>query len=189
MSDHLLVLHRSWAYLHRNLSGKYRVVKLCDNTAAFETLKSDRSTTLQDGVYVHFGSPRLVELIESNADILDFYLANGGFKGRQHELLSYITGSKMIGDGTPYLAPATELPPSGTHGIRKLEVLGQCFTNLPQAPSEYIARTDLERELYQTLTNDRHPVITLVGRGGIGKTSLALTVLNKLTQAGKFTEY
>jgi ABC-type uncharacterized transport system YnjBCD ATPase subunit len=45
---------------------------------------------------------------------------------------------------------------------------------------------DLERELYQTLVNDRHPVITLVGRGGIGKTSLALTVLHKLTQEEKF---
>lgn len=186
LSDHLLVFQRPWAYLHRNLSGKYRVVKLTNDVGAFESLKGDRGTVLQDGVYVHFGAPRRVDLIESNADVLDFYLVNGGFRGRQHELLSYITGSKVSGDGTPYLAPATELPPSGTHGVKTLEVQGKCFTNLPQAPSEYIARADLERELYQTLANDRHPVITLVGRGGIGKTSLALTVLHKLTQEEKF---
>ncbi len=161
-------------------------MKVTDDIASFEGLKGDRSTTLQDGLYIHFGTPRRVDLIESNSDVLDFYLVNGGFRGRQHELLSYITGSKVNGDGTPYLAPATELPQSGTHGIKTLEVQGKCFTNLPQAPSEYIARADLERELYQILVNDRHPVITLVGRGGIGKTSLALTVLHKITREEKF---
>src|SRR5207248_2589785 len=28
MSDHLIVLQRPWAYLHRNLSGKYRVLNI-----------------------------------------------------------------------------------------------------------------------------------------------------------------
>ena len=169
MSDHLLVLLRPWAYLHRNLSGKYRVVSLCDAPSDFDRLKGDRSVVLNDGVYIHFGEPRLVELMQSDADALDIYLVNGGFQSRRYELLSYISGAKVLGDGTAYLAPATELPASGTHGVQKLEVQGKCFTNLPQAPSEYIGRPDLERELRQTLMNDRHPMITLVGRGGIGR--------------------
>ncbi len=187
MSDHLLILHRPWAYLHRNLSGKYRVVPLCEATSEFEGLKSDRSVALNDGVYVHLGEPRPVELMQSDADALDIFLVNGGFHNRHYELLSYISGGKVLGDGTAYLAPATELPASGTHGIQTLEVQGKCFTNIPQPPVEYIARPDLEGELYKTLVNDRHPMITLVGRGGIGKTSLALA-LQDLVGAYKLIE-
>jgi len=186
LSDHLLVLQQPWAYLHRNLSGKYRVMKLCANAPEFDPLKADRQTALQDGIYVHFGQPRRVDLLESNPDILDFYYANGGFIGRKYELLSYITGNKAQADGTQYLAPATELPQSATQGVQKLEVQGKCFTNLPQQPAEYIARSELEAELHRTLLNDRHPVVTLVGRGGIGKTSLALTVLHKVAQEDRF---
>lgn len=186
MSDHLLVLKLPWAYLHRNLSGKYRVVSLSESASEFDGLKGNRTVVHNDGVYVHFGEPRPVELLLSDADALDLYIVNGGFQGRRFELLSYVSGAKVVGDGTPYLAPATELPASATHGIQKLEVQGKCFTNLPEAPSEYIGRPDLESELYKTLVNDRHPMITLVGRGGIGKTSLALTVLHRLTLEENF---
>ncbi len=166
MSDHVAVLRQPWGYLHRNLSGKYRVVAISDAATEFDYLKSDRTAVLQDGVYVHFGQPRQVELLESDADLLDLFFANGGFQGRKYELLSYITGNKLTGDATPYLAPATVLPESATHGIQKLEVQGRCFTNLPQQPTEYIIRPELEQELSRTLVDDRHPVITLVGRGG-----------------------
>ncbi len=186
LSDHLLVLRRPWAYLHRNLSGKYRVIGLSEPASEFETLKSDRKASFADGVYVYFGQPRRVDLANSDPDALDFFFVNGGLQGRRFEFLSYITGSTEPGDGTPYLAPASAVPLSATHGIKKLEVQGKCFTNLPQPPSDYIRRPDLERELYQTLTNERHPVVTLVGRGGIGKTSLALTVLHRLAQEEKF---
>jgi hypothetical protein len=53
-------------------------------------------------------------------------------------------------------------------------------------PRGYIHRVQLESELYERIMDDRHPVITLVGRGGIGKTSLALSVLHRLTQTKKF---
>ena len=52
--------------------------------------------------------------------------------------------------------------------------------------AEYIRRPELEDELRNTLLNDRHPVITLVGRGGIGKTSLALKVLHEITANERF---
>lgn len=38
----------------------------------------------------------------------------------------------------------------------------------------------LENKVKDILTNDRHPVVTLVGRGGIGKTSVALALLHKI---------
>jgi hypothetical protein len=152
----------------------------------FDYLKGDRSAVFQDGVYIYFGKPCMVDLIETDADALDLFFVNGGFQGRKYELLSYTTGNKITGDATPYLAPATALPESTTHGIQKLEVEGRCFTNLPQHPAEYVFRPELEQELYRILVNDRHPVITLVGRGGIGKTSLALTVLHRLTHEDRF---
>lgn len=51
---------------------------------------------------------------------------------------------------------------------------------------DYVPRPQLEKELYQALNDDRHPVITLVGRGGIGKTSLAISVVNRIALEGTF---
>jgi predicted ATP-dependent serine protease len=50
----------------------------------------------------------------------------------------------------------------------------------------YIVRRQPEEELRHTLTHIRHEVITLAGRGGIGKISLALTVLHKIAEQGTF---
>jgi hypothetical protein len=49
-----------------------------------------------------------------------------------------------------------------------------------------VQRPDLERELLGVLQDRRHPVVTLIGRGGIGKTWLALSVLHRLAQADDF---
>jgi tetratricopeptide (TPR) repeat protein len=45
----------------------------------------------------------------------------------------------------------------------------------------------LETELLDGLTNDRHPIITLVGSGGIGKTWLTLAVLHQVASEGRYT--
>ena len=52
--------------------------------------------------------------------------------------------------------------------------------NLPPQASGYVTRKQLEHELRTVLINDRHPIVSVAGRGGIGKTSLALTVLREL---------
>ena len=77
-------------------------------------------------------------------------------------------------------------PASETEGKRGLAVIGNVFSNLPDAPKGYVRRTGLETEIQDTLLDDRHPVVTLVGRGGIGKTSLALTVLHEITKRERY---
>lgn len=174
------IFHLEWAYLHRNLSGKYKVVPLSDSSDRFASLKSAAAAAgenYKNGVYLFAGGYRPVDLIYSNLDIADFFLPNGGFQNGTFELHSLLTDSRRKGDATPYLAVATDRPPSETEGQGELDVLENVFSNLPAAPIGYVRRPELEAEVVAALTNDRHPIVTLVGRGGIGKTSLALTVL------------
>jgi hypothetical protein len=184
--DHYALFRRPWAYLHRNLSCKYRVTRLCDTATAFDYLKTNTSTNLPDGVYVYLGRPARVELIESTPDATDFFFPNGGFNQKRYELISYLTGATSYVEATPYLAPADDLPASESHSLGSLEIQGQCFGNLPPLPTGYIHRVDLETELRDRLVDDRHPIITLVGRGGVGKTSLALAVIHGLTEHDRF---
>lgn len=172
-----------WAYVRRNLSGKYNVLPLSVRSQAFDRLKGDRSTNLQDGIYIDLGNLCRIELIETSLDLTEFYYPNGHFRQRSCEWLSYISGARQDMDASPFLAPATTLPPSSTEGTNVLDTLGKCFANLPPRPQEYVSREELENDLASVLINDRHAVITLVGRGGTGKTSLALDTLHRIAQA------
>ena len=174
-----------WAYLRRNLSGKYNVAPLSGTSPAFERLKGDRTIPLEDGIYVDLGTPCRVELIETTLDLTDFYYPNGHFRKRSSEWLSYISGARKDVDASIYLAPATPLPSSTTEGLAALDIVGKCFSNLPPRPTEYVSRDELEEELTSVLINDRHPIVTLVGRGGIGKTSLALATLYRIAHASE----
>jgi NB-ARC domain len=179
-----VVTQLPWAFLKRNLSGKYHVVNLCSRPSPkFEKLRGDRTVNLSEGVYVDLGDYCRVELIETSVDLTEFYYPNGHFRGRNAEWLSYISGTRKDIDSTRYIAPPTALPVSSTQGATTLDVVGRCFANLPPEPQEYIAREELEQELIAVLRNDRHPVVTLVGRGGIGKTSLALRVLHEVANS------
>jgi hypothetical protein len=186
LADNHFLFQRPWVSLQRNLSGKYRVTQLSSQAAQFEALKSDRSVSLLNGMYVYFDRPTLVELMFSDAEASDFWVPNGGFNGKRFEVISYITGNTKIEDASNYLTPATELPPSETEGIGTLEVQENCFGNLPPVPSGYVTRSVLEKELIAKLTDERHPMITLAGRGGIGKTSLALAAMHSLSKGQRF---
>lgn len=91
-------------------------------------------------------------------------------------------------DGSDYLIPPTKLPESITGGKKEIEILhNNSFSNLPKGISDYIEREELEVELEQILEDrERFPVITLKGRGGIGKTSLAIHVINKIAKGNRF---
>lgn len=186
MSNKLSVFQKEWVYLHQNMSGKFNVVRLTSESTAFDSLKSKPSRNYQDGVYIDFAGPRTVDLVRSDVDLSDFFIANGAFVGKTSEWLSYITGSTIDVDATAYHTPTSELPPSETRGLKSLDLIGNCYSNIPPEPVDYIRRGDLEDELRSVLLNERHPIITLTGRGGIGKTSLTLAALHSIVWRQRF---
>lgn len=187
--ENFRLFNRPWAYLYKNLSGTYRVTKITQPAIEFDELKKSKSINLsyQEGIYIYLGQPKKVDLIFSNVEGQDFFFPNGAFTDKNFEAISYITDSKIGIDSGPYLKPITPLPKSETQGIGKLDIQGKTWGNLPPIQTGYIKRTELEKELYAALTNDRHPIITLAGSGGIGKTWLALSVLHKIAQEEKYS--
>jgi hypothetical protein len=177
---------RQWAYLYRNLSGKYKILPITEKADLFDDLKKNTEKSYPNGVYLFVASPRLVPFLESDGDLTDFFFPNGGFGKKTFEYLSYATDSKKEGDGSSYLTLPGKLPPSETQGLGQLEQLWNCFSNAPQMPKDYVARPLLEEEIKKLTADERHPIITLRGRGGIGKTSLALKVLNQLATGTRF---
>lgn len=183
------VFELPWAYLHRNLSGKYRIVGLGGDQEAFAPLKKSGASVSENypnGVYVHADKLMRVDLITTDLDATDFFVPNGAFRKDTYELHSLITDSRLEGDATPYLAAASERPSSETEGKGELDVLGSVLTNLPSLAHGYVPRKKLEGEIHALLMNDRHPIVTLVGRGGIGKTSLVLSILHELAKTDRY---
>ena len=175
--------------MHRNLSGKYKVTELGGDASKFSELKTVSAVpgeNYPDGVYLWTDGPRLVDLIHSDIDASDFFVPNGAFNGKDYELHSLITDSRRKGDARPYLSVAGDRPPSETEGEGELYIIGNVFTNLPSSPTGYVKRPNLEKELKDELTNDRHAIVTLVGRGGIGKTSLVLAVLYEIANTERY---
>lgn len=110
ITEYLSLFKREWAYLHRNLSGKYRVTRLSETAAAFDSLKQHTNARLPNGVYIHLGQPVRIELAQSDADASDFYLANGGFNEKRFAMLSYTTGSTVFADAAPLSQPDDAAP-------------------------------------------------------------------------------
>jgi tetratricopeptide (TPR) repeat protein len=185
ITKNFTLFQRPWAYLRRNLSGKYRVTPLCGDRKVFEFLTKESSLALSDGIYLFIDKPREVALVHSDADASDFLLANGQYSNSQYEILSYISNQRAKASGDKYIIPVGELPVSETQGKGLLEPLGTVFTNLPPLPRGYVSRVDLEHKLHEQLILERHPIVTLTGAGGMGKTSLALQVLSDLAKHDK----
>lgn len=185
--NNFTLFKRPWVYLYQNLSGKYRVSYISKETNDFDHLKSNVGHNHKNGIYCFFDKPRKVNLIYSNPELTDYYLVNGNFKNDGFETISYITDEKKQKKGSNYNQPITNLPASHTSGKPKLEVIGETFTNLPNVTDDYVNRLNLEKELKDVLSlESRYPVITLLGRGGIGKTSLAIKVLHEISESKRF---
>lgn len=91
ISQNFSLLKRPWAYLYRNMNGKYRVSLISEDVSPFDPLKKGRDQSLPNGIYVHLGAPRPVPLIAGDPELQDFFFANGGLSGKRFELLSYFT--------------------------------------------------------------------------------------------------
>ncbi len=183
--ENLNLFQRPWVHLYRNLSGKYRVTTLGNSAEEFDYLKSEANHAYDNGVYLYLGAPRLVPLIVSDPELSDFFLPNGGFGDKEFSLLSYKTDDKQSGDSSHYLAQP-EVQDSETRGFGELLPVGKCFSNAPVAASDYVPRHFLERELFDLLMDTRHPVVTLQGAGGVGKTSSTLQVIAKLYDEDRY---
>jgi tetratricopeptide (TPR) repeat protein len=192
LAKHIPIFDRQWVYLHRNLSGKYRITAIGNSTTNFdhlgtnEVFKSTTGHSYPDGIYIFSDEPKRAELISSSPDLVDYFFPNGAFKNKKYESLSLISGDTIESDASAYMSPASQLPNSETHGLGELDLIGMTWSNMPTIPNGYVNRPTMEERVRFALTNDRHPVVTLVGRGGIGKTSLALDVLGELAKQDRF---
>lgn len=182
----LSIFRRSSVVLHRNLSGKYRVSPVAGDASPFDFLKRESTHVLSNGVYIWWGGPRLIPLLYGSPELDNFYFSNGGFTGRTFELLSYSTGDKKDGDATAYLALPGNLPPSETQGRGELLPRDNCLSNAPAPLADYVERPILESGLKGLLLDDKRPIVTLRGAGGIGKTSLALRVLEDVYKTERY---
>ena len=180
--ERFTLFQRPWAYLHQNFSRKYRVTPIAGDQSSFEHLKRETRHHHRPGVYVAFdGAISPVELMESDVDASDFLFANGQFKDNQYEVLSYTTNSRRRVSAERFLTTTEPLPQSHTQGTGRLDVVGNAFANLPPLSRGYVERARLEADLVEQLKLDRHPIVTLAGSGGTGKTSMALKVLGDMT--------
>jgi hypothetical protein len=120
------------------------------------------------------------DLLDANRECTIFQLPNGGFSNGHSWFIDYATGNTVQRDVSQFMRPPVPLPPSETHGLTALDVQSNVFGNLPPLPPAYVSRIALEQELDRRLRDRNHPIITLHGRGGIGKTSLALKACHSL---------
>lgn len=171
-----------WVYLHRNLSGKFRVSPLLGDGGPFGYLKKTRDVTLPNGVFIYLARPVQVPLVFSDPDLIDVLVPNGAFKSNTFEALSYVTNEVARKDGSAWAIPPGRLPSSQTEGRTALEQVGNTFANLPPKAFGYIPRTGLETQLREELLRtERHPIVSLTGPGGIGKTTIAIAAIEAIT--------
>jgi len=188
----LLIDHcpmKDWQWYHlsvRPAKGTVRAIALTGpqpdhlREAKAETLRPNEAgvhfRTHERGHLFHCG-----DLLQTSRECAFFRVPNGGFTERGFgEYIDYSDGSVDSVELTAYVKPPAPLPPSATEGASALDIYSNVFGNLPPSPSGYVERPKLQDELTRRLYDKNHTIITLHGRGGIGKTSLALHVAHQL---------
>ena len=182
VAENLRLLRLPWAFLHQNLSGKYRVSTLLGDTSCFDHLKRQNNENFENGVYIQLEKPIRVNLIFSDADLSDVWLPNGNYKNGMFETLSYATNDERRREANKWSLPPGQLPPSETEGDMELEPLGRTSANVPPILPDYVSRSELVQAIKQELLDiERHPILSLIGPGGIGKTTLAIVAIHEIS--------
>jgi hypothetical protein len=120
-------------------------------------------------------------LLHTSADCHSFQFPNGNCRSdADYEFIDYSSGHLTRRVLHSHSLPPAQLPLSETHGTELLDVQSNVFGNLPSTPAQYVSRPRLERELEDRLRDRNHHIITLHGRGGAGKTHLALCVAHQI---------
>ncbi len=184
-----------WVHLMTRDNGKKRGVLLSGQTP--KHLKDSELADVQvRALGVHVWPIAAIhplpcsDLLHVNRECTTFQLPNGGYSSGNAWFIDYGTGRTEKKDVNAFLRPPVPLPPSETQGLPAFEVQSNVFGNLPPLPLGYVTRGGLEQELDRRLRDKNHPIITLHGRGGIGKTSLALKVCHALAaEAGPIFEH
>ncbi|OFV84991.1 MAG: hypothetical protein A2W26_04695 [Acidobacteria bacterium RBG_16_64_8] len=179
----------AWIHLSRRDNMNVRAIRLL-GTAPHHLRQAEANAYHPEapGVYL---SPEFssriypcMPLIEANRDCTRFLLPNGGYSDSgSAEFLDYATGTASRVDVEAFLRPPAPLPRSVTHGLESVGVQSNVFGNLPQPPSPYVQRLRLQAEIATRLHDRNHSIVTLHGRGGVGKTRLALWCAHTLAAA------
>jgi tetratricopeptide (TPR) repeat protein len=123
-----------------------------------------------------------------NHECTVFRLPNGTLKeSGTAEFIDYASGRAWQLAVPASLAQPAPLPRSQTHGAEALDVHSNVFGNLPQLPPSYVERPALQRTLLERLRDRNHPIVTLHGHGGVGKTLLAIRAAHELAQETHWT--
>ena len=177
-----------WIHLSPRESGKVRGVWLT-GTDPTHARKSELGGISAPEMGVFFQAPDLGQpipcgtLLHANRECTEFLLPNGGYSTTgEARFIDYGVGLEKKRDVTEYVRTPVPPPPSATQGLSTLVVQRNIFGNLPSLAKGYVRRPKLESELETRLRDRNHPIVTLHGRGGIGKTSLALTVAHQIAE-------
>lgn len=123
------------------------------------------------------------DLLRSNIECTQFFLPNGAIKqSGAADFIDYASGEVSQFDVDNYMEPPAPLPPSATAGRKALDVQSSVFGNLPTLPEMYVERPELQSALKERLLDKNHPIVTLHGRGGVGKTLLAMRVAHEIAR-------
>ena len=145
--------------------------------------------TIPNGIFVDLGGRlEAIPLIDADASLTDYLYANGDARiaTSDAEMLSYISGSRSRKSIAEWLNPPDRVVRSETAGLTTLVPRGESFTNAPTKSPRYVERSVLQQQLFDALADPRRFIVTMQGRGGVGKTSLALRAIEEATTAGWF---
>lgn len=176
-----------WLHLTQREKGNVRAILLLgEGPRHLRDSEAVRYKPAKPGVYfLPKGRTKVLycaDLMKSNREYSKFELPNGGYDGKGHaEFIDYGDGQTAKIDIGTFVAPPVLPPASETEGNDALDVQGNVWANLPSLPAGYIDRPRLQKELGEKLLDRNHPIVTLHGRGGVGKTMLALNAAHQNT--------